>query len=338
MKAYWDFPRDISIIRALLAVGASHGLDQSVCLENSDISPDCLSILNYEVEAWQEMQVIRNLVNILGSDIPLGIEAGFRHHITTFGAFGFGILSSASARAALNLAFKYLRLTCTYCRLEIVEEGDKTFFLATHDELPADIRRFLVERDCITVLSLQREILPMQLPIISLDIAFPPAVYADKLNELTGYVIKFDQPRTCIVIESQLLDLPLPQADPYILARYEAECQQLLARRDTMSSYARQIRDHLLMQSVHFPVIKDMAQQMGVNTKTLQRRLANEGTSYKAIVDNVREDLATDLLNTKNLSMDEIAELLGYSEVSSFARAFKRWKGVYPFQFKRQKK
>lgn len=337
MRAYWDFPRDISIIRVLLAVGESHGLGQEACLEASGISPDNLSALAYEVEAWQEMQVIRNLVNKLGPDLPLGIEAGFRHHITTFGVFGFAILSCASARAALNLASRYLRLTCAYCYLEIVEEGDNTFFLVAHDELPDDICRFLVERDCVTVLSLQREILPVQLPLVRLDTTFAPPVYAARLTELTGYHIKFDQPRTCVVINSQLLDLPLPQADRYTLARYEAECQQLMARRDTLGSYARQLRDHLLIRSGHFPGLREMAQHMEVNAKTLQRRLSDEGTSYKAIIDNVREDLATDLLNTRSLSVEDVAELLGYSEVSSFSRAFKRWKGVSPLHFKTKK-
>ena len=334
MKAYWDFPRDISMIRALLAVGESHGLSRSDCLAHSDIAPDHLATLDGEVEAWQEMQVIRNLVNILGTDFPLGIEAGFRHHVTTFGVFGFAILSCASARAALNLTSRYLRLSCAYCHLEIMEEGDQTIFVLSHDELPADIGRFLAERDCATVLSLQREVLPMQLPVARVDVALPPPVYAGQLAGLTGYSIRFNQSRICIVIDSQLLDLPLPQADQYTLARYEAECQQLMARRSVLGSYAKQLRDRLLAQSSHFPGLEEMAQQLGVNAKSLQRRLAGEGTTYKAIIDNVREDLATDLLNSTSLSVEDIAELLGYSEISSFSRAFKRWKGVSPLHFK----
>ncbi|MFD2400258.1 helix-turn-helix transcriptional regulator [Prauserella oleivorans] len=73
-----------------------------------------------------------------------------------------------------------------------------------------------------------------------------------------------------------------------------------------------------------------------MTVRTLRRKLAAEGTSYRALVDEVRETVAEDLLATPALSVEQIAHRLGYSEASSFIHAFTRWKGVPPREFRRR--
>lgn len=334
MQPSWNFPRNISAIRVLLSVGQQHGLSSEDCLRNTNINLKDLSQLQHEVEAWQECQVIRNLLEALGTQVPLGVEAGLRHHTTTFGAWGFAILSSSNIESALSLALRYLQLSSVFCRLEIIKEGEKTLLMLDHSELPDDLEYFLAERDFTTLMSLQQDVLPLRLPVIKIDVALPAPVYADKFPGLTGYSIHFDQPRSCIMIDSSLLDLPLPQADQFTRARYEAECQHLLARRSTLGSYSQKIRNILLLQPAHMPKIHDMAANQQINLRTLQRQLAVEGITYERLVEGIREDLAEDLLKTTDLTIEEIARNLGYSEVSAFSRAFKRWKGISPTNFR----
>lgn len=333
MLASWDFPRTISTVRVLLAVAEIHGLTQEACLQGSNITLENLSS-DKLIETSQELHVIRNIIKALGPNIPLGVETGLRHHITTFGAWGFAILSSPSIRAAINIALRYLRLSSVFCHLSVVDEGDKTLLMIDHQSLPEDLQYFLAERDFTTLMSLQRDILPLQLPVFDLEVALPAPVYADQFPQMTGYTVKFNQPRSCITIDSRLLDMPLPQANQFILARYEAECEQLLARRETLGSYSQKIQDNLLAQPAHMPKIDDMAIRLGVNTRTLQRQLAEEGITYERLVEGIREDLAENMLLQTSLSIEEIAEHLGYSEVSAFSRAFKRWKGLAPTKFR----
>ena len=80
-----------------------------------------------------------------------------------------------------------------------------------------------------------------------------------------------------------------------------------------------------------------MAAHLQVNLRTLQRHLAIEGVTYEQLIDDIRKDLAEDLLKTTNLTVEEVAIQLGYSEVSAFSRAFKRWKGISPRNFRWQK-
>ncbi|WP_202741614.1 AraC family transcriptional regulator [Acinetobacter calcoaceticus] len=337
IQLYWDFPRSLSAIRILLMVGQQHGLTPEVCIENTHISLNDLSQPHFEVKAEQEFLVIRNLLKLLDPTLPLSIEAGLRHHTTTFGTWGFAILSSQTMKEALHFAMRYFQLSSIFCNLEVIQEGIYTLLIFDHSQLPDDLACFLVERDLITVISIQRDVLPIQFPVMSINVALPAPVYADKFLELAGYPIQFNQPRSCIIFESRLLDLPLPQADPFIRARYEEECQQLWTRRISLGSYSQKVRNILLLQPSQMPKIDEMAAHLKVNLRTLQRHLAIEGITYEQLIDDIRKDLAEDLLKTTNLTVEEVAIQLGYSEVSAFSRAFKRWKGVSPRNFRLQK-
>ncbi|ENV37106.1 MULTISPECIES: AraC family transcriptional regulator [Acinetobacter] len=334
MQHYWDFPRSISAVRILLTVGQSHGLTAEQCLANTNISLEDLSRIHHEVEAQQECQVLRNLIHLLGSEIPIGVEAGLKHHITTFGAWGFAILSSPTIEAALQLVLRYFQLSSFFCKLEMSKEGKYTFINFNHDDLPQNLAYFLAERDFATVMSLQQDILPTPLPVVEINVALPTPIYADKFPELTGYAINFDQPRSCIVIETSLLSLPLPQADQFTRTYYEKECQHLWMRRSNIGTFSQKIRNILLLKPSQMPKIDEMATQLQITVRMLQRHLATESITYERLISDIREDLAEDLLTTTELTIEEIASQLGYSEASAFSRAFKRWKNISPKNFR----
>lgn len=337
MQYYWDFPRSISAVRVLVAVGQSHGLTAEQCLDSTNISIEDLSLIHHEVDAKQECQVLRNLIHLLGTDTPIGVECGLRHHTTTFGAWGFAMLSSPTIEAALQLAFRYLQLSSFFCKLEMRNEGDYTIISFDHSQLPKDLAYFLTERDFTTIMSLQQDMLPTALPVMEINVALPSPIYADKFPELTGYAINFDQPRSCILIETRLLNLPLPQADQFTRAHYEKECHHLWMRRSTMGTFSQKVRNTLLLNTAQMITIDEMAAQLEITVRTLQRHLANEGITYERLVSDIREDLAEDLLTSTDLTIEEIAVHLGYSEVSAFSRAFKRWKQVSPRNFRTNK-
>ena len=83
--------------------------------------------------------------------------------------------------------------------------------------------------------------------------------------------------------------------------------------------------------------IDEMAAHLQINIRTLQRYLTIEKTTYEQLVDDCRRDLAEDLIKTTNFKIEEISTQLGYSEVSAFSRAFKRWKSISPRSFRLQR-
>jgi AraC-like DNA-binding protein len=106
-------------------------------------------------------------------------------------------------------------------------------------------------------------------------------------------------------------------------------------QREVDAGIARLIRRRLMLDADMFPAMPTVATEFGMSTRTLRNRLVRESTSYRALVDEVREELAEQLL-AANLSVDAIAERLGYNDTSSFITAFKRWKGIPPRRYRDQ--
>lgn len=336
MKAHWDFPRNISSARVLVGLGADHGLSTAQCLAGTGIRRELLDTADAEVEAEQELRLIRNLLRELGRDLPLGLEAGARYHPTTYGVWGFAILSSPTVRSAVEVGLRYLRLTSIFSRIRVVETPGEAQIIADEDDLPADVRDFLLERDGATLMSLQRDVLPLPVPppLTRLELKRSAPPYAERLQDLFGVAPVFNQPFNRIGISAELVNWRLPQGDLSAFAHCEAECQKLLERRQLRAGTAGKVRDRLLNNPRRMPTMDALAEELAMTARTLRRHLAGEGTDYESLVDEVRAALAEELLKTTDLSVEEIAERLGYSEPSCFTRAFKRWKSVSPRRYR----
>ncbi|HWY25659.1 MAG TPA: helix-turn-helix transcriptional regulator, partial [Nevskia sp.] len=140
--------------------------------------------------------------------------------------------------------------------------------------------------------------------------------------------------RNEVALDAVLLDAPLPQANEPSRRMAEEQCRLLLTARKARSGLAERVRDRILRQPGQMPQMNAVAGELLLTPRTLRRRLLEEGTSYKALTDEVRETLAEELLSAAKLSVEQIAERLGYSEAASFIHAFKRWKGRPPHRYR----
>lgn len=165
----------------------------------------------------------------------------------------------------------------------------------------------------------------------------PPADPAPYVREL-GLCPAFGQADNRVVFERRFLDLPLPGANPEVARACEEQCRALLARRQVRGGLAGRIRDRLLRTPGHLPDMQTLAMELHLTVRTLRRRLDDEGSSYRLLLDEVRQALAEELLATGAIRLEEIAERLGYGEVSNFIHAFRRWKGMTPRQYRQRRR
>lgn len=330
----WDFPRNIASTRILFGLGREHGLSARDCLSGTGLSEAQLAQPERMVEAMQEMQLARNLLKHLGPDIGLGLDAGLRYHPTTFGIWGFALQSSPSAWKAVEVGIRYTRLTCAFCQPATADTPDEAMLICEDKDVPEDVRAFFVDRDSTMILQLQRDLLPMQLPLTRLELRRPRPAYADRIAALYGHEPAFDQAFNRVGISRELAQLPLPQGDTAALKLCEDECQRLLALRQLQSGLAGRIRDQLMRHSHAMPHMAQVAESMRMSARTLRRRLAEEGVVFEALAEDARRVLAEELLQTTDMRVEDIAERLGYAEPSCFSRAFKRWSGLSPRHFR----
>ena len=130
--------------------------------------------------------------------------------------------------------------------------------------------------------------------------------------------------------------MPSPLADANTARKLEQQCRDVLERRLSRVGVAGQVRSRLLHNPGELPPMQTIADELHVDPRTLRRRLATEGTSYRALLDEVRRQLAVELLQ-QDLSVEEISRYLGYAETANFTHAFTRWEGTAPSYFRRSR-
>jgi AraC-like DNA-binding protein len=132
------------------------------------------------------------------------------------------------------------------------------------------------------------------------------------------------------------LTFPSRSGDPNLYPILEAHIQELISRSSRIETFADQVKSQLTHEAIGRGVrAKEVSARLGISVATLHRRLANEGTSYKTIADDATKSLASLLIAQKSLSIATIAGRLGYSETAALTRAFYRWFGVSPSEYRK---
>lgn len=327
--------RSITSAQLLTQLGLELGLSLETCLRGCDLTPLQLAEPLGEIAPQQELQLIANLVAALPGVADLGLQAGLRYRLITYGIWGYALLSSQDFRQAAELGLRYLDLTYAFTHIRLSEEHEHAHLHFDDAHLPSELRDFLVLRDAVAVMVIQRELTGTALPLdrVQLRMSAPrqPAAFIEQF----GLQPEFASTENRISFARHWLDAPLPHANAPMTQLCEQQCQALLAQRRVRSGLAGQVRDRLLSTPGRLADMEQVASELQLSSRTLRRRLEQQGSSFRQLQEEVRQALAEELLATGGLSQEEIAERLGYSEVSNFVHAFRRWKGLPPGQYRR---
>jgi AraC-like DNA-binding protein len=315
----------------LTKLGVERGLSAATCLRGTGLRADDLNRPEQHVTGEQELMVIANLLEALGDPPGLGLEAGVRYHLTTYGIWGFALISSPTLRSAISVGLRYMDLTYTFCRVWTREDGDELCLYLDVTTVPAPLRRFLIERDTAAVHVIQRELFAAATRLRRVSFAFPaPPGGTRRYEEVFGFRPEFDAAAHAVAFDGSRLDMPLPQAEANTADLADAQCRRLLEKQRARTGLSGQVRNVLLTRPGAPPTLAEVAATLHLSPRTLRRRLAGEEASYRMLLDEVREKLAEELLVNGRLTVEEVAQRLGYSETSSFTHAFRRWNGVGP--------
>lgn len=336
-QMHTEVRRPIVSAQLLTRLAAERGLGLDACLRGTDLTPAALGDPATEITGEQEIQLIRNLVRGLGPTPGLGLDAGLRYHLSTHGILGYALLSSPTFRSAAEIAVRYLDLSYAFARIRLERQNDDLLVIIDDSALPEDLRQFLVERDFAAWANAAWEMRPGGFPGKSAQFRFPRPPYAWRFDKLCGVRPRFDAPLNAVLLAAKDLDAPLPQANPAMARLCEEQCRQLVARRQVRAGLAGQIRDRLLHSPATMPALDAVAAELHLSTRSLRRRLAEEGTSFRALIDEVRQTLAEEMLLSAHMKLAEVAARLGYTEPAAFVTAFKRWKGMSPSAYRASK-
>jgi len=333
-----DAPRSAVSANLLTQFAASRGMDAADCLQGTGIAPDVLADHQARVTAARELLLVRNIVQRLGHLPGLGLDAGLRYHLAAYGIWGFALASSPSFRSAADIAMRYLDLSYAFVRFRSEARGRDVAVVLDDSGIPEDLRQFLLERDFAALTRAVGEMRPGGIPPLSLELRGPRPAHAHRYVELCGLEPRFEAAQNALLYGADALDAPLAQGDSELARLCLDQCRQLLAAHQGRSGVAAQVRDRLLHAPGAIPDIEGIAASLQLSPRSMRRRLEEEGTSFRGLLDEVRQTLAEEMLRTGQIKLSEIALRLGYAEAASFIHAFKRWKGVSPAMFRQQQK
>lgn len=327
-----EVPRPPTGALLMVRLGEQRGVNPAVCLRGSGLELDRLVDPRQMVRASQELVVVRNLLRALDDEPGLGLEAGSMFRLTSYGIWGFALLSSPTLRSVIDVGLQFLELTFAFCDITGRTVDDEIQLVLGPAGLPADSARFLVERDAAGVQMIQHDLFAAPVPLKRISFAFPAPAddVVEKYRRCFGVEPEFGAAETLCAFDTAVLDLPLPQANEVTQAMALAQLRDLLSERRARTGLAGEVRDILLGRLSEPPTATEVAARLHMSERTLRERLAKEDTSFRALLDEVRERLAEELLLKGNLPVAMVSERLGYVEVSSFSQAFRRWKGMGP--------
>jgi len=334
----WRQSRPLTGVHYLLETARAEGVDAASCLIGSAIASEALQQRNAQIEAWQELAVIRNLLEHAGR-AGLGFVAGQRYHLTSLGLLGFTMLASRTLGEAFATFSRFQLLALTLCPARVETERRGTWLLFDASVLPQDARAFVIERGLSACLGIASELL--QRPIEPLAVEMTCSAPTDPAALLRDfpYPLQFDAARNGILFAHADLQFSLPQA--HISAHSEGEqlCERLcleISHSLVKTPTARLVQQVLIRDSASLLSSRAVAERLGLSERTLHRRLASEGQAFQQLNEQIKQRLAERLLSDSHLDISSIAQRLGYAEAASFSRAFSRWTGYPPGQWKRQ--
>jgi AraC-like DNA-binding protein len=171
---------------------------------------------------------------------------------------------------------------------------------------------------------------------IEIQLGFPEPAYGDLYRDVFNCAVTFDQESTSISFPAGWLDLPLQTADAMVEKACQAQCETMLEKLGEGSGLVEEVRRLILSVPGNRSIrLEEIARAMLISQRSLERRLQEAGTSFRAIDNEVRMGLAEEYMRLRYLPDKEIAYMLNYSQPSTFYRAFKNWFGVTPKAFRK---
>lgn len=270
----------------------------------------------------------------LSHDPALGLHWVEQLTVEPFGPVSHLLAHTGSLRGGFALLTKFLPLFCDQNAFTLVEHASTVSIHMTPWKFHSrEMERFASEGLFAGILKVIRLYALEATPKLA-RFKFAAPAHRAEYERLFGAAVRFDQSETELVFERALLDCPSPHVDQDIRAALTSVAEQRLARLTHSAPLSLRVREYLLMLLPKRATLASAARALSANPRSLRRRLAVEGTSYREIEQGVLKVAAGRLLCEQGLTIQETAHALEFADAATFHRAFKGWTGLTPSEFR----
>jgi AraC-like DNA-binding protein len=332
----------INIVRSIVEELLRQGLTLEEICERAGIDPVQLADAAERLPIERGTRVVAVALE-LSKTPAIGLLVGESAPLKALHVVGHLLASSQNMREAVQLFLRYSALVWEGGGFKLVEEeGDRARFIYEHPFPGSRLERFAAEVSLTVVLRLGLQITGNDKRPIELRFRHEDPGYAGEYARIFGCPVRFGQAANELVFKRALLDLPQLHRDELLCEMLRERADRLLAHASATEHLAERILEGLKLQlelGAADPGSADparLAQRLGMTLRSLKRRLHDSSLSLSRLYDDARREIALAALRQPDAAIKEVAHRLGFSEPSAFYRAFKRWTGMTPAQYREQ--
>lgn len=315
--------------RVILETAALLGANRTELLAAADLTEELLGNPEARISYRQFGSMVARALSQTG-DPGLGLTCGKNLKLPQMGALGLALMSSASIGQALELALRHGPALNPALQLELSLNGTEAH-LYVREALPLKPFEVFATEMLLSAFDTQgRTLFGGPLPVKKLRLAYAEPAHAARYREFYDVPVFFGESITSVEFDSALLATPIGFADPATAKLAERLVAEQLDVPTDNPGVVEQTRRVLDAARAEPPNLERVARTLQVSGRTLRRNLKRVGTSYQRILDAWRRERADDWLRNTHLSQQQMAQKLGFSDVRSFRRAYKRWTGQSP--------
>jgi AraC-like DNA-binding protein len=282
-----------------------------------------------------ELFALWQAVGEMSPDPEIGLKLGVEPRFERYQPTAIAAVCSRSFGDALQRIARYKQLTCPE-EIRVLTSGEETSVEVVYTQAQEVQPDVLVDMVLSWILAIGQRGTDGQIKPLRVELT-RPSQHRDILESHFGCRVRFKAGRNAILFRSSDLDRPFVTYNEDLLAAIGAQLETELEARNTSLDVGEQVK-HTLKRSLagKRPTLQDIAREIGMSARTLQRRLTDAGITFQQLVEDTRRELAQHYLQHSAVELNEAAYLLGYEDSKSFFRAFQMWEGTSPGEWRTQ--
>jgi AraC-like DNA-binding protein len=313
------------------------GVSPKDALAGLHLSETQLSSPAIRVSANEVIQSYGNAIR-LSRNPHFAYQAGLRVHFSTYGMYGFAILSSTDFRRTMAFAVDYHQLAAPLVDVQFSEQDKVAVWTMSPFPLPqvdSPLYKFIVELQVGVHVSLHRDVMGQSFGASELHFTFGRPRGAKNDVEVFGCPVLYGQHENKLLFDRDWLNGAPNFGNEVTYSEVLQLCDELLSELKLNTGMAGKVRGIFLSRLGQPASLELVAERLKMSPRSLRRKLEREGTSFRELIDELRAHAAIKYVRDTDLTIEDIAYALGFSDAAAFRHAFRRWTKSAPHEYRR---